>query len=533
MKSILSWSPNFRAGLVLLMVVVASSAIAADQPVANSERKQQIKDLVEQTGVPIKKSVIAKEKAAASEVKVKLDEERAKLLKPEPSDYVGGKPTFNVGYTKALAKPTRRALGLTIPADAAQKAPEQNRQAEVNIAKEERLLAATQSQRPLSAGPQSVGVQGGAQFGCSPSLAKFDWRTKGAVTDVKDQNPCGSCWAFAAVAALEGSYFMTNRASMNGAEQQILDCSRGGSCQGGWYDSVWENLQGYGMASSKSYPYLGSDSQCRWSKATPFHWSAWGWLDERSPAGMASVGAIKDGLCQRGPLATTMVARTIGFDAYQSGGVLNEAVPNKDIDHAVTIVGWDDRKQAWLVKNSWGKEWGDKGYLWVRYGANKIGTWTAWVKARKQVALDDDCETFSTQSAKVVERNGRWKVVASGHTLADTGSSRNDAERVRAVVRHYKLTKQCYLGRPDWNFEYFLAGKKTPAEQLAGEACDPFDLANLDVDRDGGQWQLKDGIRRVRTFAKENDAWMAYAYMRRHEFTHSCTVGNGFTYYRR
>ena len=157
----------------------------------------------------------------------------------------------------------------------------------------------------------------------------------------------------------------------------------------------------------------------------------------------------------------------------------------------------------------------------------------AWVQARKTVVLEDDCTTFSPGDVRIIQRDGRFKVLSGEHAVADTGDSRPDAERTVAIVKHYKLSKQCYLGRPNWNFEYFLAGSKTPQQELAGESCMRFNLGGLDVDKDGPRWQLKDGVVRIKTFDNEDQAWMAYACLRRHAFSYRCNVGDGFTYWRR
>jgi hypothetical protein len=505
--------------------------------VSDLERTAQIKEVSRKSGVALKQSHIDAEEAASPDVKARLDQARAKIITADPGKFVGGKPTFVVGHTTALATPERRKTGLIIAPDAVSKVPAQNRKTISDLARETKIQATLQSRAPgalrsvRGGNLEAVSEGGGRQWGCSPDAAAFDWRAKGAVTKVKDQNPCGSCWAHAAIAALEGSNFITNGSALTGSEQQVLDCSGAGSCDGGTYDAAWDKLQGYGTAEAVVYPYTKVSGQCQWAKPTPHHWAAWGWVNETDPLGIAPVATIKAQLCRRGPLATAMVAGTTGFDGYR-GGVLNE-VTTAELDHAVTIVGWDDAKKAWLVKNSWGEGWGEKGYVWIAYGANKIGSWTAWVQARKTPTLTDDCETFAPGNAKVLVRDGRNKVVAGAHTIADTGASASDAQRALAVVKHYKLSKQCYLGRPNWNMEYFLEGTKTPREAMAGETCMKYNLGGLDVDKDGAQWQLKDGIKRIKTFVKEDDAWLAYAYLRRHAFTYRCNVGDGFVYFRR
>lgn len=530
-----------RLWTVIGISLILPSAAVSQTPLSDRERLAQIKAVTKATGVVLPKSAIEAELAAPADVKAKLDAERAKMLAAPAQAYLGGKPTFAIGYTKALARPDRASTGLDFTPEDRARVQEQNQQTVRDLARESKIESAIQTRRGTAAGRASESTYA---FGCSPALKAFDWRTKGAVTPVKDQNPCGSCWAFASVAALEGSYFITNRDRMIGSEQQVLDCSAmtgydgkpTNTCNGGNYARAWDKLQGYGVAGSASYgPYTATQNSCRWAVATPYHWSAWGWVnDDQNNPFSPPVEKLKAQLCRRGPLATTIYASSHGFQSYRGNGSINEVSPPGKIDHAVTIVGWDDDKQSWLIKNSWGTGWGQQGFAWVRYGANNVGMITAWVQARKTVSLPDDCRTFAPEDARVAEVGGRFKVISGPHTIADAGADRAQAERTIAVVKHYKLAKQCYLGGRDWNFEYFLAlNNKTPRDELAGETCRKFDIGNLDVDKDGAKWQIKDGVHRVKTFEREDDAWMAYAYLRRHVFTHQCNVGNGFVYYRR
>lgn len=508
-------------------IAIALGFLAAPTA-ALAQDTSQIKALERASGQRLGSGAIAKESAAPADVRNKLSDVRAKLLQPNNTALVGGKPTFVVGATGAMSRPASALTGLRVPTDAAAKVPAQIKKSADDLQRDEKLTAALE-RRGVQGARTLKAVAPGSEWGCSPSMSSFDWRSKGAVTPVRNQGGCGSCWAFAAVAAVEGSHFVVNRSRVEGSEQQILNCSKGGTCGGGWYVDAWDNLQGEGTANQGTYGYQGVDTQCKWTVATPHHWSAWGWVNGNEQPDRQK---IKSELCRRGPLATAVVAGTDAFQSY-SGGVFNERNTGR-VDHAVTIVGWDDAKSAWLIKNSWGPDWGDKGFMWIHYDSNKIGSYTAWVKARQAVQLSDDCTTFNGSGTNVRNVNGVWKLTSGSHVIANF-KSEADANKAQSIVSHYKLDRQCYLGRPDWNFEYFLSGTKTPQGEVSGETCMSFNLANLDVDKDGSNnaWRLNEGGRLIKTFAKEDDAWLAYAYLRRHSFERRCNVGDGFVYFRR
>jgi cathepsin L len=524
-----------RAATLAAVLVGGLSLGHAQTP---AERAKDIRQLDALSGQRLSAGAKAREKVAPAAVQATVTEVRRQLLQTNAIPLVGNKPTFVVGATPVINQTLVLRTGITVPKDAAAKVSEQVKRTADNLARDDKLNTAlarrgavngangrTVSSSASSGASGDVGA--GNSFGCDPTGRSFDWRRAGAVTEVRNQGTCGSCWAFAAAAAMEGSHFVQNRSLVRTSEQQILNCSKAGSCQGGWYATAWDNLQGEGAADQARYAYEGVDSQCKWSIPTPHHWSAWGWVipDERP-----DTAKIKSALCRRGPLATTLITAGNVFSAYRSG-VFNEAQTG-NIDHAVAIIGWDDAKQAWLIKNSWGREWGDNGFMWINYASNKVGSYTAWVKARKTVSLNDDCSPFTTDQARVLQVGGQWKVRSGNHTVANF-TSRDDADKALGVIRHYRLTRQCYLGRPDWTFTYFLAGAATPRGAYTGESCTRFDLASLDVDKDGPAWKLRDGNQHIKKFDREDDAWMAFAYLRRHAFDHQCSVGGGFVYYRR
>lgn len=212
------------------------------------------------------------------------------------------------------------------------------------------------------------------------NAARVDLRTNGLVTPVREQNTCGSCWAFTAVAAMESSILGQNKgvspAQLNLSEQQLLDCSGGGTCWGGWYGTAfkWATNQATALNTETNDPYIGRGNSCK-AANTNFYLKNYGRIN---PKEMPTVAEIKQALAQHGAIATAVNATPM-FLAYKSG-VFDEQASG-EINHAVTIVGWDDAKQAWLLKNSWGTDWGDQGYMWIDYHANRIGTFAYWVDA--------------------------------------------------------------------------------------------------------------------------------------------------------
>ncbi|MEZ4449007.1 MAG: C1 family peptidase [Nannocystaceae bacterium] len=307
---------------------------------------------------------------------------------------------FQVGYTSAMERPISQLTGLVLPAQPLQGAVEHTARASRRVGRRNLLIrqldrarsALRQGRRgppPPAAGPSSgQGGQGGQGGGpnvqtsafCSPSAGAFAWLDK--APPVRDQAQCGSCWAFASMGAFETSQRLVNGASVDLSEQRILDCARAsgvdaGSCSGGWYTRVFDWLADAGTVPLESAdPYGAKEGVCAAQPASRFKARAWGWV---SPGMVSSsVDELKDAMCKYGPIATTVHA-TQAFVAY-TGGVFDERDTGV-INHAVVLVGWDDQRGAWLMRNSWGTKWGEDGYMWIRYGANRIGEYSAWVLA--------------------------------------------------------------------------------------------------------------------------------------------------------
>ena len=283
--------------------------------------------------------------------------------------------TFRVGYTTALDLPLRQLAGTRVPARP-NVAPAVNERAQ-------RLLRIDRE----SAEKANIDLQ---QFLCRPDAASFDWRTLNMVAPVRSQ-ACGDCWEFTAMGAYEASYALRNNQLVDTSEQYVLNCANAGDCGGGWWMPVFDFLIRHGDAREADDPYTGNDHQrCPTGLNTRFRASAWGFV-ANDQATIPAVADVKKALCEHGPLATAVFVDP-AFQAY-TGGVFDEHTQRFDwINHGVVIIGWDDAKKAWLIKNSWGPGWGEtggqgssKGFMWIAYNTNNIGIATAWVDAMNRL----------------------------------------------------------------------------------------------------------------------------------------------------
>jgi KDEL-tailed cysteine endopeptidase len=212
----------------------------------------------------------------------------------------------------------------------------------------------------------NVGSYGCTTFTSSASGAPvaIDWRKKNAVTSVKDQGQCGSCWTFSSTGASEGAWAIKTGTLVDLSEEQLVECATGmqyGShgCNGGQMEGAFKYLIQNGQCADSAYPYTsgnGKSGSCK--SCTPVaHFSS---CSDVKPNDQIS---LKGAVSQQ-PVAVAIEADTRYFQSY-SGGIMDSPSCGTSLDHGVLIVGYGEENGAkyWILKNSWSTSWGEQGYF--------------------------------------------------------------------------------------------------------------------------------------------------------------------------
>jgi len=207
----------------------------------------------------------------------------------------------------------------------------------------------------------------------------WDWRTKGAVTGVKDQGQCGSCWSFSATGSTEGAWFLAKSQLVSLSEQNLVDCSTpegNQGCNGGLMDSAFDYIiKNKGIDTESSYPYKATGpNQCEF-KAADIGATISSYYDVTSGDENDLLNCV-----YKTPTSVAIDASKSSFQFYKTGVYYEKKCSSSQLDHGVLAVGYGNEGGAdyWLVKNSWGSSWGDNGYIKMsRNKSNNCGIATA------------------------------------------------------------------------------------------------------------------------------------------------------------
>lgn len=200
--------------------------------------------------------------------------------------------------------------------------------------------------------------------------SSIDWVAKGAVTPVKNQGQCGSCWSFSSTGAIEGAYFISTGKLISLSEQELMDCSKAEGnqgCQGGLMEDAFKwVIKNGGIGSEASYPYTTANGDT--CKKVPNVASISGYTEVTVGDETALLAAVNTG-----PVSIAIEADQSGFQFYKSG--VFSGTCGKKLDHGVLLVGYgtDSGKDYWKVKNSWGATWGEEGYIRMVRGQDQCG----------------------------------------------------------------------------------------------------------------------------------------------------------------
>ena len=201
-----------------------------------------------------------------------------------------------------------------------------------------------------------------------------DWRTKGAVTPVKNQGQCGSCWSFSTTGSLEGQHFIKSGQLVSLSEQNLMDCSTAEGnhgCKGGLMDRAFEYIiKNRGIDTEMSYPYQAHNEFCRFRAA-----DVGATMESYKDIMRGSVSGVVEACQTTGPISVAMDASKSTFHYYKRGVYKDYTCSSTKLDHGVLVVGFGtyEGDEYFLVKNSWGPVWGMEGYFMISRMNNMCG----------------------------------------------------------------------------------------------------------------------------------------------------------------
>jgi len=196
----------------------------------------------------------------------------------------------------------------------------------------------------------------------------IDWVAKGMTTPIKNQGQCGSCWAFSATETIESANLIAGRQVPHGSEQEIVDCDTNDSgCDGGDPREAirWVQSQG-GQETNNCYPYTAQDGNCMQSSCQP--------SSALQVSSVVPIPGDESSMYQSLQSYPLSICCDASQWQYYNGGVLTADQCGTSIDHAIQLTGFSPNQGGyWIVRNSWGADWGEQGFIYLSYGQNTCG----------------------------------------------------------------------------------------------------------------------------------------------------------------
>ncbi|MGD9210935.1 MAG: C1 family peptidase, partial [Desulfobacteraceae bacterium] len=233
--------------------------------------------------------------------------------------------------------------------------------------------------------------------------SEFDWCDEYGCTPIKNQGNCGACWAFATVGVFENVMKIQDSVTIPLSEQYLISCnSEGYNCtNGGWWVHEyhqWKTVNGEaeaGAVSEKDKPYQAHDTNCNSPNEKVAQIVNWNYVTEQNS--VPSTSAIKQAIYNYGPVTAAVCVNT-DFNYYE-GGVF-EGPECSEVNHGVVLVGWNDADGGyWILRNSYGSDWGEDGYMRIKYGVSNVGYGASYVEYSGSSDLPDSTDDSNNDDA--------------------------------------------------------------------------------------------------------------------------------------
>ncbi|MFH0833003.1 MAG: C1 family peptidase [Candidatus Aenigmatarchaeota archaeon] len=260
--------------------------------------------------------------------------------------------------------------------------------------------------------------------------SSLDWRNKDGknwVTPVKDQDGCGSCWAFSAVGVVESriNIALNNPDyDIDLSEQDVVSCSGTGSCSGGLEGNALSYMKSSGTVIETCFPYAAADSSCSDKCSNGQLVKV---LDYNAIP--ASADAIKQAVSDYGPVTAYMAVFTDFY--FYNNGTYTSVWGDYEGTHAISIVGYNDAEEYWICKNSWGINWGESGFFRIAYSEN-VFDYNAWLNDPNDFRTLFLDESYAVTSTDIDNDNVADESDNCPYT-ANADQTDNDGDRIGNV----------------------------------------------------------------------------------------------------